>query len=317
MVQGEGKHEQEDGEEQARGPAWIEETAGQGGDGLGPNLASGEGAHAAGHRTYPRGWVGGPAQLSRRRPRVHQGFWGNTRRKKKYKIKESSPAKTQGVCPHQPPGTRKTKEKPPSTCVLHGTTRDIPYHAPTLACDSSKQLWFGSDFRHVNKNRAAGAVLHCWGAFHGRFGGKDLKAALQLAFPRFFFSCSFTRKSSNNNSESNNIQKQMGKILQVLFICFQQADMQMNLLDSRVSTKHGKETHRPCPESTRPSLHGQGRRAQLLLGFGFSSCWPKPTHLSHSFPLALLMICAPIRVPTEHLCPTPTGAMQILFLPLL
>lgn len=74
MVQGEGKHEQEDGEEQARGPAWIEETAGQGGDGLGPNLASGEGAHAAGHRTYPRGWVGGPAQLSRRRPRVHQGF---------------------------------------------------------------------------------------------------------------------------------------------------------------------------------------------------------------------------------------------------
>lgn len=41
MVQGEGKHEQEDGEERAQGPAWMEETEGQGGDGLGPNLGSG------------------------------------------------------------------------------------------------------------------------------------------------------------------------------------------------------------------------------------------------------------------------------------
>lgn len=78
--------------------------------------------------------------------------------------------------------------------MLHGTTWDIPHYAPTLARDSSKQLWFGSDFRHMNKNRAAGAVLHCWGAFHGRFGGKYLKAVLQLAFPRFFFFLFFHKK---------------------------------------------------------------------------------------------------------------------------
>jgi len=36
----------------------------------------------------------------------------------------------------------------------------------------------------------------------------------------------------------------MGKILQVLFICLQQADMQINFLDSCVSTKWEEATRR-------------------------------------------------------------------------
>lgn len=45
----------------------------------------------------------------------------------------------------------------------------------------------------------------------------------------------------NKNSESNTIKKQMGKTLQVLFICLQQADMQINCLNSCVPTKEEEE----------------------------------------------------------------------------
>lgn len=46
-----------------------------------------------------------------------------------------------------------------------------------------------------------------------------------------------TTKHNKNNSKSNTIKKQMGKTFQVLFICLQQADMQINCLNSCIPTK--------------------------------------------------------------------------------
>lgn len=62
-----------------------------------------------------------------------------------------------------------------------------------------------------------------------------------------------TTKHSKNNSKSNTIKKQMGKTLQVLFICFQQADMQINCLNSCISTKQEEMCRWQLAELSIPS----------------------------------------------------------------
>lgn len=57
-----------------------------------------------------------------------------------------------------------------------------------------------SDFKYANKNHIVGVMFHCWESFDGEFGGKYLKAVIQLTFP-YFYSLKKNKKKNNKTQQ--------------------------------------------------------------------------------------------------------------------